>query len=66
MNYPEEWQPSKIDARVGWKNRSKILAEIASAVNEEIYIEDENEFMEKVDVILEWLKTKYKIQKLNQ
>ena len=66
MSYPKEWEPSKIDSRVGWKNRSKILAEITSAVNDEIYIEDENEFMEKVDVVLEYLKTKYQIKNINQ
>lgn len=62
MNFPKEWDPTEIDSKAGWQNRSRILANITTYVNNEIYIEDENEFMEKVDLILEWLKSKYKIK----
>lgn len=59
--YPKEWVASPKEIENGWNNKPKILSEITTAVNDEIYIEDENEFMEKVDVILEYLKSKYKI-----
>ena len=61
---PAEWQARPIDVKSGWKNNAKLLAEITTAVNDEIYIEDENVFMEKVDVILEWMKKRYKIEAL--
>ena len=60
--FPEEWNPTKVDVKSGWKNRSKVLADITTYVNDETYIPDENDFMEKVDLILEYLKLKYKIQ----
>lgn len=40
QTFPIEWNPSKVDEKTGWKNRSTILAEIATFVNDEIYLED--------------------------
>ena len=62
LTYPQSWEPRPIDVKSGWKNNSKILSEIVTAINDEIYIEDEGEFMEKVDVMLEYLKSKYEIK----
>ena len=42
----------------------KILSEIVTAMNEEVYVADENDMMEKVDLVLEYLKSKYEIKKL--
>ncbi len=62
MAYPKEWEPNKVHIKSGWKNNPNILSEITTAVNERHeYIEDENEFMETVDFILEFLKAKYNI-----
>lgn len=60
-NYQKEWEPRKVDIKSGWKNNAKILSDITEFVNEELYIPDENEFMEKLDLVFEYLKDKYKI-----
>lgn len=62
--FPKEWIPSSGHAKNGWKNNPKILSEITTAVNEDTYIEDETAFMEELDLVLEYLKSKYKIEKL--
>ncbi len=62
--FPKEWEPTKLDINSGWKNKSKVLSEIVTAINDEIYVEDENDLMEKMDVALEYLKSKYKITPL--
>lgn len=56
MKLPKEFDARPIDVKSGWKNNAKILAEIVTAINNEIYVEDENAEMEKVDIILEWLR----------
>lgn len=62
--YPKEWQPSQIHLKSGWKNNPNILGEIVTAINDEMYVEDENEMMEMMDIVLEWVKVKYKITSL--
>lgn len=64
MEYPKEWEPTKVHIKSGWKNNPNILTEIVTAINDEIYVEDENALMEKIDVALEHLKTKYQIKSL--
>ena len=59
--YPKEWEPRPTDLKSGWKNNPKILSEIVTSINDETFVEDENELMEKIDFALEWLKSKYKI-----
>ena len=59
MKIPDEWNPRPVDVKSGWKNNAKILAEIVTAINDEIYIEDESVEMEKIDIVLEWIKRKY-------
>ena len=54
-----EWQPRAVDEKSGWKNNAKILAEILTAINNDIYIEDESAEMEKIDIVLEWIKKRY-------
>lgn len=54
-----EWQPRPIDIKSGWKSNSKILAEIVTEINKEIYIEDESAEMEKIDIVLDWIRAKY-------
>lgn len=56
---PKEWEPTELHKKSGWKNNPMILSDITTAVNEEFYIEDENEFMERVDIILEWISQRY-------
>ena len=55
----EEWKPRAVDEKSGWKNNAKLLAEIVTAMNDEEYIEDESAMMEKVDIVLEWIKKRY-------
>ena len=55
----EDWKPRAIDEKSGWKNNAKILAEIVTAINNDIYIEDESAEMEKIDIVLEWIKKRY-------
>jgi predicted house-cleaning noncanonical NTP pyrophosphatase (MazG superfamily) len=54
-------EPRPIDIKSGWKHNSKILAEIVAEMNEDEYIEDENEMMEIVDKVIEFLERKYVI-----
>lgn len=60
MDIPEEWNPRPVDVKSGWKNNAKVLAEIVSAINEDIFIEDESAEMEKIDIVLQWIRDKYK------
>lgn len=60
---PLEWKPTKVHTKSGWKNNPEILSEIVTEINEEIYVDDESVEMEKIDIVLEWLKSKYKISK---
>ena len=55
----EDWKPRAVDEKSGWKNNAKILAEIVTAINNDIYIEDESAEMEKIDIVLEWIKKRY-------
>ena len=64
--YPEEWQASEKEIANGWKNKPKMLSEIVTAINNETYVEDENEMMEIMDIVLDWMKSKYKITKLKK
>ena len=64
--YPEEWQASEKEIANGWKNKPEILSEIVTAINNETYVEDENEMMEIMDIVLDWMKSKYKITKLKK
>lgn len=50
-----------VDTKSGWKHNSKVLGEIVAAMNEEEYIEDENEMMETVDKVIVFLAKKYDI-----
>ena len=56
---PDDWKARPIDLKSGWKNNAKILAEIVTAINNDIYIEDESAEMEKIDIVLEWIKKRY-------
>jgi len=58
---PDDWKARPIDLKSGWKNNAKILAEIVTAINNEVYVEDENAEMEKIDIVLEWIKSKYNV-----
>jgi hypothetical protein len=66
VSFPKSWLPTKIHLKSGWKNNPIILAEIVTSINDEIYVEDENEMMEKIDIVLEWLKSKYNIVEINK
>ncbi len=57
--YPKSWEARPVDIKSGWKNNANLLGEMVTAINNEIYIEDETDLMEKVDVLLEWMKSKY-------
>lgn len=59
--YPKKWEPRRVDIRSGWKNNPTILEEITTAINDEMYVEDESKMMEMMDVAFEWLKEKYDI-----
>lgn len=61
MKHP--FDPTALDVKSGWKNNSKLLSEIVTNLNEEVYIEDENGMMEKIDIVLEYLKSKFNITK---
>lgn len=58
---PIAWESRKVDLKSGWKNNPKILSEIVTAINDEMYVEDESKMMEMIDIVLEWLKEKYNI-----
>lgn len=60
--YPAAWKPDMVHVRSGWKNNPKVLSEIVTALNEEMFVEDESEKMEEIDLILEHLKSKYIIK----
>lgn len=62
-NVPADWKARSVDLKSGWKNNSHLLAEIVSAINDEIYIEDENEEMEKIDIVLDWIAKRYDVSK---
>ena len=64
--YPKTWEARPIDIKSGWRNNSKILSEIVTYINDEWYVEDESEEMEKIDIVLEWLKSKYDIKENKQ
>jgi len=64
--YPKEWQASEKEIANGWKNKPEMLSEIVTAINNEEYVADENAMMETMDIVLEWMKSKYKITKLNK
>lgn len=66
MATPKEWEARPTDLKSGWKNNAKILAEIVTAINDEIYVEDESAEMEKIDVVLEWMKARYQIIELKK
>lgn len=61
--YPKEWKPTKVHLKSGWKNNPTILSAVVTAINDEIYVEDEDAMMEKIDIALEYLKAKYNITK---
>lgn len=62
--YPKEWEAKLNEKANGWHNSPKILAKIVTAINDEMYVEDEGEMMEYIDHALEYLKSKYSIEKL--
>lgn len=64
--FPKEWEPRGIDTKSGWKNSYKFISEIVTELNNEIYIEDESDMMENVDVLLEIFKKRYIITPLKQ
>ena len=64
--YPKTWEARPIDIKSGWRNNSKILSEIVTYIDDEWYVEDESEEMEKIDIVLEWLKSKYDIKENKQ
>lgn len=55
----KDFEPSELHKKSNWANNPKILSEIVTYINEEIYIEDENLEMEKIDLVLTWIKKKY-------
>ena len=63
-NFPKEWEPSKVHLKSGWKNNPKVLQEIVTTINDEMFVESEDEMMEMMDVVLEYLKSKYSITPL--
>lgn len=57
MKLPREFNARLNEKANGWKNNPKILSEITTYVNENgFYVEDESEFMEAVDLALEFLR----------
>jgi hypothetical protein len=56
----KQFEARPIDTKSGWKHNSKILQEIVTAINEETYIEDENEMMEIIDHALTVIENKCK------
>ncbi len=61
MSYPKQWEATPKQIKDGWKNNPKVLSELTSLLNDEEYIENESEFMETMDNILEIIKSKYNI-----
>lgn len=59
QQHPKEWNARPVDVKSGWKNNSKVLAEITSAVNCDKYVPNEDDFMEYMDLALEFIKEKY-------
>jgi len=57
--YPVEWDSTAKEKQNGWRNSPRILSEIVTAMNEEYFITDENEKMEEVDILLDFIKQKY-------
>jgi len=57
--HPIEWDAAPVHLKSGWKNNPKILSEIVTAINDEEYVEDEDQMMEMMDIVLEWMKSKY-------
>jgi hypothetical protein len=57
--YPKEWDAKMNEKNNGWKNSPRVLSEIVTAMNDDTYIEDENEMMEYIDLALEFIKKKY-------
>lgn len=57
--YPIEWDAGVNHKANGWKNNPKVLAKIVTAINEEMYVEDENEMMEYIDHAIEYIKNEY-------
>jgi hypothetical protein len=43
--YPVEWDSTPKEKQNGWRNSPRILSEIVTAMNEEFYVEDENEWI---------------------
>ena len=61
ITYPSNWVASEKELKNGWSNAPAILSEITSFVNDDKYIEDESDFMEYVDLILNYMKLHYTI-----
>jgi len=61
--FPQEWIPTEVHKKSGWRNNPKVLSEIVTNINDEIYVPDESELMEKIDLVLEWMKKRYTITK---
>ena len=60
---PQEFMPSAIDKCSGWKHNTELLQEITTATNDEIYIEDEIDYMEKLDHSIAWILEHYTLTK---
>lgn len=58
---PDDWKPRHVDLKSGWKNNANTLQKIVTAINDEIYVEDESAEMEKIDIVLEWIKARYNV-----
>ena len=58
---PDDWKPRPVDIKSGWKSNANTLQKIVTEINNEIYIEDESAEMEKIDIVLQWIKARYNI-----
>lgn len=62
MKTPKEWQANDSQIKSGWKHNPEVLSEIVTRMNNEEYIEDENQMMETVDLVLFVLEDMYNVK----